>query len=243
PRRGATRPRERSRHLSRSRLYLPGGILPRRRHRHLLGKRRRLRRRAEAADPGETRMIAPPSTHTNPYVGPREFRAGEKLYGRDREMRRLVDLLIARRLVLLHSPSGAGKTSLIQAAVVPELDKQGFMVLGPIRVTGADPKLIQLAGADANRYVLCALQCLEADVPPDRQLPPETLVRLDLPTYLAQRVNPDANGHLEVLVFDQFEELLAAAATDGVAIRDFIAQVSTALASSSRWALISMRED
>ena len=51
----------------------------------------------------------------NPYVGPRSFQTGQKLYGRDRELRELASLLIAERIVLLHSPSGAGKSSLIQA--------------------------------------------------------------------------------------------------------------------------------
>jgi hypothetical protein len=31
----------------------------------------------------------------NPYVGPRSFRTGETLYGRDRELNELLDLLIA----------------------------------------------------------------------------------------------------------------------------------------------------
>ena len=48
----------------------------------------------------------------NPYVGPRSFETGEKLYGRDHELRTLMALLIAERIVLMHSPSGAGKTSL-----------------------------------------------------------------------------------------------------------------------------------
>ena len=60
----------------------------------------------------------------NPYVGPRAFRVGEKLPAREREQRELTDLLIAERVVLLHSPSGAGKTSLIQAGVVPLLGEK-----------------------------------------------------------------------------------------------------------------------
>jgi hypothetical protein len=47
----------------------------------------------------------------NPYVGPRAFRTGEALYGRGRELNELMNLLIAERIVLLHSPSGAGKSS------------------------------------------------------------------------------------------------------------------------------------
>ena len=58
---------------------------------------------------------------TNPYVGPRSFETGDALYGRDREVGQLASLLIAERIVLLHSPSGAGKTSLIQAGLLPRL--------------------------------------------------------------------------------------------------------------------------
>ena len=52
-----------------------------------------------------------PQTRPNPYVGPRAFQYGETLYGRDREVVELLDLVIAERIVLLYSPSGAGKTS------------------------------------------------------------------------------------------------------------------------------------
>ena len=52
-------------------------------------------------------------TQETPYVGPRPFETGETLYGRDWEVEELRDRLIAKRIVLLHSPSGAGKTSLI----------------------------------------------------------------------------------------------------------------------------------
>ena len=71
----------------------------------------------------------------NPYVGPASFRSGDPLYGRDQEREDLVDLLVAERIVLLYSPSGAGKTSLIQAALIPALRNDGFEVLPVIRVT------------------------------------------------------------------------------------------------------------
>ena len=37
----------------------------------------------------------------NPYVGPRPFQTGERLYGRDRERAELRDLLIAQRIVVM----------------------------------------------------------------------------------------------------------------------------------------------
>ena len=67
-------------------------------------------------------MTASREARRNPYVGPRAFMTGEALYGRDRELRKLLGLLVAERIVLLHSPSGAGKTSLVQAALMPRLE-------------------------------------------------------------------------------------------------------------------------
>ena len=69
------------------------------------------------------------NTRPNPYVGPRAFETGETLYGRDLELRQLLDLLISERIVLLHSPSGAGKSSLIQAKLIPRLQDEEFCVL------------------------------------------------------------------------------------------------------------------
>src|SRR5262245_42298005 len=75
----------------------------------------------------------------NPFIGPRSFQSGEALYGRDREIRDLRGLLIAERIVLLHSPSGAGKTSLVHAALIPELEAQEFRVLPVMRVSLEPP--------------------------------------------------------------------------------------------------------
>src|SRR5512135_191981 len=94
----------------------------------------------------------------NPYIGPRAFRTGETLYGRERETLELLDLLIAERIVLFYSPSGAGKTSLLQAALIPRLQQKGFDVLPPVRVNQELP-----AGLNANRYLVSALLSLEED--------------------------------------------------------------------------------
>ena len=71
-------------------------------------------------------MSNSPGESTNPYVGPRSFRVGERMYGRKRETTQLLNLIVAERIVLLHSPSGAGKTSLIQAALIPKLKEKNF---------------------------------------------------------------------------------------------------------------------
>src|SRR5215831_15393706 len=116
-------------------------------------------------------MSTPDESRPNPYVGPRAFETGETLYGREHETLELLDLLIGKRIVLLYSPSGAGKTSLLQAKLIPLLEKEQFAVLPVIRV-GLDPFSVlgpvsnRLCG---NRYVFSALRSLDAQLPEERQ--------------------------------------------------------------------------
>src|SRR5437763_16164711 len=72
------------------------------------------------------------------YVGPRPFRTGERLFGRAREVTALTSLLVGERVVLLYSPSGAGKTSLVQAGLVPRLRHKPFRVPAVGGAEGAD---------------------------------------------------------------------------------------------------------
>lgn len=200
----------------------------------------------------------------NPYVGPRSFQTGETLYGRDRETLELLDLLIAERIVLLYSPSGAGKTSLIQAALMPRLRAEGFNVLPPLRMSSEPPPVtspersregtVKPAARPRNRFILSALLSLEEHLPPARRLPLPTLAQLTLDEYLKQRGDawsgeaegkPDqAPGAVSpVLIFDQFEEVLTLDPTQLDAKQAFFEQVGEALRDRGRWALFSMRED
>jgi ATP/maltotriose-dependent transcriptional regulator MalT len=116
---------------------------------------------------------------------------GEKLYGRQRETAELLDLLIAERIVLLYSPSGAGKTSLVQAALIPELEAEGFRVL-PVMRPGLSP---DEAAPDANRYVLSLLLGLERDLPEGGQTDLEELAKLTLEDYLGASCWPGGAWH------------------------------------------------
>ena len=63
----------------------------------------------------------------NPYVGPRPFtrKEWERFFGREREARELLALVIAERLVLFYAQSGAGKTSLLHTRLIPQLEEAG----------------------------------------------------------------------------------------------------------------------
>jgi WD40 repeat protein len=175
----------------------------------------------------------------SPYIGPRPFQAGEKMYGRDRELTTLRDLLIAERIVLLYSPSGAGKTSLIQAGLLPLMRADDFDVLPVVRVSAEPPQ--DLTGP--NRYVFSVTRMLDDGLPPAQRMTDAQLALLTLDAYLTRRPQADDAPSSQLLIFDQFEEVLTVDPTNIEAKRAFFEQVGAALHKKNRWALFSMRED
>jgi WD40 repeat protein len=168
-------------------------------------------------------------TRANPYVGPRSFVTGEQLFGRDREVNELLDLLIAERIVLLYSPSGAGKTSLLQAALVPAMEREGFTVRPIMRVSLEPPPEAGIDTSVGNRYVRSCLLSLD-----------EALARDPGRSFAASLGSEPDN---ELLIFDQFEEILTVDPVNRAAKEEFFAQLGAALRPHGRWALFSMREE
>lgn len=182
-------------------------------------------------------------SRVNPFVGPRSFVRGEPIFGRDQELSELLDLLVAERIVLLHSPSGAGKTSLIQAALIPALEKRRFTPLPVMRVTLSPPQGIVLPPT-SNPYIFSLLLCLEEGLPPDQQCSPARLTTLRLAEYLEERSRlTSGKSAYTVLIFDQFEEILTTSPTDQSGQRAFFAQVGEVLQNRQIWALFTMREE
>lgn len=185
----------------------------------------------------------------NPYVGPRSFEMNEKMYGRERECRQLTDRLIAERIVLLHSPSGAGKTSLVRAGLIPQLKEEGFFVHQVIRVNlEKSSGLIQPSDTlkntqRFNRYTFSTLLSLEEQYPEELHVDIERLARMSLDDYLKFRSREDKRDGAEFLIFDQFEEVLTIDPTDRAAKNAFFTQVGAALKNRDRWALFVMRTD
>ncbi|MGE5248614.1 MAG: hypothetical protein ACM3QS_00235, partial [Bacteroidota bacterium] len=186
----------------------------------------------------------------NPFVGPRAFLPGEKLYGRDQDILNLYYLLLSERVVLLFSPSGAGKTSLIQAGLFPRL-REKFAFIPMIRVNYEPPERLSNRRG-FNRYVFSALLSLEEALPEEKRSPVEELAQMSLDDYLAQHFPSEPGDQqqeeptptaFEALVFDQFEEILTTAPNDYEAKRVFFDQLGEALSDDRRWALFSVRED
>jgi WD40 repeat protein len=141
----------------------------------------------------------------NPYVGPQPFRTEDQafFFGRDREVNEAVSLVIAHRVLVLYAESGAGKTSLINAGILPRLAKEEFQVLPPARVRGMIPQDIRNEDI-ANLYVFNSLLGWTTDDDP------RGLTQVSLVEFLGEVEHPTTVDELpsaRVIIFDQFEEL------------------------------------
>ena len=133
----------------------------------------------------------------NPYVGPTAFTENDstRFFGRTEETRELASLVIARRAVLLYAQSGSGKTSLLQASLIPELKRHKRVETFPIaRVMGSDADL-----ASGNLYVKNALTNLFPDAPHTQTFSEAFGAVLS--------ADPKGRRQPHLVIFDQFEEI------------------------------------
>jgi len=174
----------------------------------------------------------------NPYPGPRAFETEDsaRFFGRAAEIRQLRSLAVARRVVLLYAASGAGKTSLLRAGLVPHLRKAlpDARIFPIARVSGDPPA--DLGVADVHVWnVLSALLDEGAEPAEAAGL---TLVR-GLERLLGDR--PAEGPPPAFLVLDQLEELFNDGRGDP---RAFFLQLREALDARPELTLIlALRED
>ena len=178
-------------------------------------------------------------SRTNPYVGPRAFDEADadRFFGRTQESRQLSSLVIAHRAVLLYAQSGAGKTSLLQASLVPALKGRKRIVVLPIgRVSGEDRQ-------DAtNIFVYNTLLTLYGEEA-DR----ERLAQVSLADGLAPLLTSDADERRprpRLLILDQFEEIFTSHTERYRDRSGFFAQLDECLTRFPQLSLLlAMRED
>lgn len=182
---------------------------------------------------------APRGGRHNPWVGPREFGRGDKLPNRERQARALTDRIVADRVVLLHSPSGAGKTSLIEAAVVKLLADEGFVATPRLRVNQPPQE-----GADYNPYIHSLVTYLLSE-PNGPEPPTEMSLKEAVQRWRAIQSGSGETDDdlLTVLIIDQLEEVLVIDPTDWGAKERFFRELGALLQAEPIWAVLSMRED
>jgi tetratricopeptide (TPR) repeat protein len=132
-----------------------------------------------------------------PYPGPRPFAQTERalFFGREREAADLYNLVLAYRSVLFYAQSGAGKTSLVNAGLLPLCAEHGLETL-QARVGGQEVPSSEIR----NIYVFNTLSSCLGATPGHAALEAASLSD-SLPL-------DDDREYL--LIFDQFEELITA---------------------------------
>lgn len=189
---------------------------------------------------GNDEMIRPPC----PYPGPRPFEVQERnfFFGRDRESREIVSLVIAHSAVLVYAQSGAGKTSLLNARVIPVLKERGVDVIGTARVSGELPPGVTgesvrniftfhtILGLDHPTPELGASVMTGVGSTSGTAIDPRTRTSTTLTEFVLSRPQrePKREGEIvppSVVIFDQFEEMFTTSSdrwTDRAAFFDDI---------------------
>src|SRR4051812_14482389 len=119
---------------------------------------------------------------SNPFVGPKPLSKDDPIFGREQELRELRYLLTSERIVMLHSPSGAGKSSLVNArgGLCDQL-RARFDVWLPTRVSQTPDLPV------TNRYVWSGVMGFEHELPDRLRRPAELLAACTLKDYVANR--------------------------------------------------------
>jgi len=163
-----------------------------------------------------------------PYVGPRPFEREDSdlFFGRDREIRDLKSLVTAHQVVLFYAQSGAGKTSLLNAGLIPVFEEDEFEVFPLARVRSMDPEERQI-DQPSNIYIFNTFLSWTKD-----EFDSKRLIQMSLANFLKERehlVDEDGISSFRVIIFDQFEELFLFYPERWKERENFFRQVSEAL--------------
>lgn len=174
-------------------------------------------------------------TDQNPFPGPRPYRRGQDLfYGRSRQIEELTSLVLSTQTVLISAPSGFGKSSLVEAGLLPAV--QGIGVHVPTTVRLARPTAKPKNNNKQNPFLQLACDAL-------RLSPNETKDTRDDLRQLIRSLREDVGARPILIVLDQFEELFLDEAL-WQERHDFLVTLRTALdADDLLHVLLIMRSD
>jgi WD40 repeat protein len=181
----------------------------------------------------------------NPYIGPRPFERADRInfFGRTREARDLLALIMAERVVLFYAQSGAGKTSLLNTQIIPALEDEGFYVLPVVRVGSELPPGLPDA-AVKNIFAFSVWMALMGQDTPLATMTGNNLLTA-IKTQWAQAARDEFDEpRPPILIVDQFEEILTTHRNRWQDAQGFFEQLAEALEKIPKLGIVlAMRED
>lgn len=153
----------------------------------------------------------------NPWIGLESYKEGDIIYGRDEDIRNLTQRVLNDTEVLLYGKSGIGKSSILNAGVIPAARRRGYLpVMIRLSHKANDSYLGQISTAIENAILAIPIkekenkqenirlnECIREEVQ-CRDKENESLYE-----YFHRHTYYSANGErLKLwLLFDQFEEI------------------------------------
>ena len=155
-------------------------------------------RRAEV-NPGAVSMSTGTLPGDNPFPGPRAYRRNDQQYffGRSDEVEELTSLVLSSSATLLYAPSGAGKSSLLQAGVAPHLERRFDFVVLPTVHLGAAARAGPADDAP-NRFIYTVCEAINHG---DGPIPDDIAA-----AAATRRTDPSRRV---LLILDQFETVFS----------------------------------
>lgn len=167
----------------------------------------------------------------NPWLGLESYQEGEVLYGRDDDIRDLIQCVLNDVDTLLYGKSGIGKSSILNAGILPAARRNGYM-----------PVLIRLSHKENNNYlfqiyeaIVSSMQLSDEDNDKIRNQIREVVQCKDkqsetLYEFFHRHTFHDKDGRRIklLIIFDQFEEIFTLQ-SDEAKKRDFFAQMADVL--------------
>jgi hypothetical protein len=156
-------------------------------------------------------------TLDNPFIGPKSYSDGDAFYGRERETDELYNLIRNETLTLLFSRSGAGKSSLLKAGIIPKL-RSGLEFL-PVYIHLNASDTVNIHDSSLSVYVI--KECTKEIKKLNSEVFDYKFPNITIPGSLFEFIHGLEISQIEklddgmtntfkvkpLLIFDQFEEI------------------------------------
>ena len=181
--------------------------------------------------------------HGSPYPGLMHFtrKYASVFFGRDAEIREILDRmrLPEGRFILVSGDSGVGKSSVVDAGILPRLEQGGL----PGGESGECVRMVPSQGQHPWDSLLAALGSLatRAGLRPDEIVEKLNREPESLPNYIRKIVKDGSKSQALVLFLDQMEELFTS--QDLAKSNQFLSALYRAAQEKTVWVLATIRSD
>lgn len=170
-------------------------------------------------------------TRKNPWLGLESYREGEVLYGRDEDIRDLIQCVLNDVDTLLYGKSGIGKSSILNAGILPAARRNGYLpILIRFSHKEVDDYLLQVKEAIISAMGISIKDKNEINRRIKEVIERKNESKESIYEFLHRHTFHDKDGNRIklLIIFDQFEEIFTLQTNENKK-RHFFAQMADVL--------------